>query len=178
MEVILLEKVENLGNIGDKVNVRSGYGRNFLLPKGKATLATAENVAVFEARRAELEQREAAELGAAQQRAQQLQDLSVRIPARAGSEGKLFGSIGTIDIAETCTRAGVEVQRSEVRLPDGPLRMLGEHEVGFHLHTDVDTTITIAVVDDGEGELPVDAEIAGDAGGDTGEDAPDTPDAK
>jgi large subunit ribosomal protein L9 len=171
MEVILLEKVENLGNIGDKVKVRSGYGRNFLLPKGKATLATAENIAVFEARRAELEQRQAEELGAAKQRAEQLKGLTVRIPARAGSEGKLFGSIGTVDIAEACTSAGVEVQRSEVRLPEGPLRLLGEHEVEFHLHTDVNTTITITVVDDGEGELAVDVEMASDDAGDA---EPDT----
>lgn len=175
MEVILLEKVENLGNIGDKVKVRPGYGRNFLLPKGKATLATAENIAVFEARRAELEQRQADELSAAQRRAEQLEGLSVRIPARAGNEGKLFGSIGTVDIAEACTSAGVEVQRSEVRLPDGPLRVLGEHEVEFHLHTDVNTTIKIAVIDDGEGELPVDAEIAAEAAAEAGEDAADTP---
>jgi len=175
MEVILLEKVENLGDIGDKVKVRSGYGRNFLLPKGKATLATAENVAVFEARRAELEQRQAEELGAAQKRADQLQGISVRIPARAGNEGKLFGSIGTIDIAEACTSAGVEVQRSEVRLPEGPLRALGEHSVEFHLHTDVNTTVTITVVDDGEGELPVDAEIAPELSDAANDDAPDTP---
>jgi large subunit ribosomal protein L9 len=175
MEVILLEKVENLGNIGDKVKVRPGYGRNFLLPKGKATLATAENIAVFEARRAELEQRQAEELGAAQQRADQLQGLKVRIPARAGNEGKLFGSIGTVDIAEACTSAGVEIQRSEVRLPEGPLRVLGEHQVEFHLHTDVNTTITISVVDDGEGELPVDAVIAEETEGDAGDDAPETP---
>jgi large subunit ribosomal protein L9 len=174
MEVILLEKVENLGNIGDKVKVRSGYGRNFLLPKGKATLATAENIAVFEARRAELEQREAEELGAAQQRADQLSGLSVRIPARAGSEGKLFGSIGTVDIAEACTSAGVEVQRSEVRLPEGPLRVLGEHAVEFHLHTDVNTTVTITVVDDGEGELPVDVKMASEDAGAAGPDTPVT----
>jgi len=163
MEVILLEKVENLGKMGDKVNVRPGYGRNFLLPKGKATLATPENIAKFEARRAELEQRQADELSAAQKRAEQLQALSVRIPARAGNEGKLFGSIGTVDIAEACTAAGVAIQRSEVRLPNGPLRVVGEHEVEFHLHTDVNTLIVIAVVDDGEGELPSDAELSADA---------------
>jgi large subunit ribosomal protein L9 len=176
MEVILLEKVENLGNIGDLVKVRSGYGRNFLLPKGKATLATSENIAVFEARRAELEQRQADDLGLAQKRAEQLQGLSIAINARAGLEGKLFGSVGTVDIAEACTTAGVEIQRSEVRLPDGPLRMIGEHAVEFHLHTDVNTTITIAVIDDGKGEAPIDVD-AEDAAAAAAEDSAsvDTP---
>jgi large subunit ribosomal protein L9 len=155
MDVILLEKVENLGNIGDRVKVRSGYGRNFLLPKGKATLATADNVAVFEARRAELEAKQAAELAVAEGRAAQLQALTVTIPTRAGTEGKLFGSLGTIDIAEACTGAGVEVQRSEVRLSDGPIRLLGEHQVELHLHTDVTTTIKVTVVgEDGETWVP------------------------
>jgi large subunit ribosomal protein L9 len=146
MEVILLEKVENLGNIGDRVKVRPGYGRNYLLPKGKATVATAQNIAVFEARRAELEAKQAEELGAAQARATELQALRVTIRARAGSEGKLFGSLGTIDIAEACTDAGVPVQRSEVRLPHGPIRILGEHPVEIHLHTDVSITVPIMVV--------------------------------
>ena len=105
MEVILLEKVANLGNIGDRVKVKSGYGRNFLLPQGKATLATPANVAAFEARRAELESKQAAELAVARERAEQVGRLSLRIPAKAGSEGKLFGSLGTVDIAEACTAA-------------------------------------------------------------------------
>ena len=146
MEVILLEKVENLGNIGDRVKVRPGYGRNFLLPKGKATVATAENIAIFEARRAELEARQAEELSAAQARGAELGGLQVKIEARAGTEGKLFGSLGTIDIAEACTAAGVPVQRSEVRLPHGPIRVLGEHQVELHLHTDVNITIPVMVV--------------------------------
>jgi len=146
MEVILLEKVENLGNIGDLVKVRPGYGRNYLLPKGKATLATSENMAAFEARRAELEQRQADELSAAQARAEQLAGLELKLVSKAGVEGKLFGSLGTIDIAEACEQAGVPVQRSEVRLPDGPIRMLGEHEVEIHLHSDVNITIRLEVL--------------------------------
>lgn len=146
MEVILLEKVDNLGNIGDKVRVRPGYCRNYLLPKGKATLATPENLAAFEARRAELEARQAAELAEANARAARLADLKVTLAAKAGSEGKLYGSLGTVDIAEACTAAGVEVKRSEVRLPDGPIRALGDHAVEVHLHTDVNATITISVV--------------------------------
>src|SRR5690606_20414510 len=122
MQVILLEKVENLGVIGDLVRVKSGYARNYLLPKGKATLATPDNIAKFEARRAELEAKAAAELAAAQARADQLAGKVVRIKALAGSEGKLFGSIGTVDIATACTQMGVEIERSEVRLPNGPLR--------------------------------------------------------
>ncbi len=150
MEVILLEKVENLGDIGDRVKVKSGYGRNFLLPKGKATLATAENIAAFEARRAELEQKQASELTAAQARAAELEKLELELRARAGTEGKLFGSLGTIDIAEACSSAGVPVARSEVRLPDGPIRVLGEHEIEIHLHTDINVPLRIQVVADTE----------------------------
>ena len=165
MEIILLEKVENLGNIGDRVKVRAGYGRNFLLPQGKASLATPENVAAVEARRAEFEQREAEELAAARARGRQLEALKVRITARAGTDGKLFGSVGTVDIAEACTLAGVEIQRSEVRLPDGPLRLLGEHEVEFHLHSDVNTLIVITVVEEAEIDAPdLNAEAVTQAG--------------
>jgi large subunit ribosomal protein L9 len=165
MEVILLEKVDNLGNIGDLVKVRAGYGRNFLLPKGKATLATPDNVAAFEARRAELENREAGELVAATERAAQLESLNLTLTANAGAEGKLFGSIGTIDIVEACSEAGVPVQRSEVRLPDGPVRTTGEHEIEIHLHTDVNVKITITVIgkesadylDDPDGEESIES---------------------
>ncbi len=150
MEVILLEKIDNLGSIGDRVNVRSGYGRNYLLPKGKATVATPENIAIFEARRAEFESRQADELATAESRGARIQALNLKLTAKAGSEGKLFGSIGTIDIAEACTTAGVAVERSEVRLPDGPIRMLGEHEVEIHLQTDVNVAVRIEVVSDGE----------------------------
>jgi len=154
MEVILLEKIDNLGGVGDQVKVRSGYGRNYLLPKGKATLATPENIAIFEARRAELENKEAGELASAEGRAAQIRNLSLRLTAKAGTEGKIFGSLGTIDIVEACAAAGVEVERSEVRLPDGPLRTLGEHEIEIHLHSDVNVNIRIEVVADGE---PVEA---------------------
>lgn len=163
MEVILLEKVDNLGNIGDKVRVRPGYGRNFLLPKGKATLATPENVAELEAHRAELERKQAQELAAAQARGAQLEAVTLRLTAKAGTEGKLFGSLGTIDIAEACTAAGVPVERSEVRLPDGPLRLLGEHEIEVHLHADVTVKVRAEVVADDTSEDFIDPdEIPGD----------------
>ncbi len=146
MEIILLENIDNLGVIGDKVTVKSGYGRNYLLPQGKATLATAANLAKFEARRAELEAKAKAELDQAQQRARQLEGIVLTITAKSGGEGKLFGSIGTIDIAELCTAQGIEVQRSEVRLPDGPIRTAGEHGIEFHLYTDVDVSATLTVI--------------------------------
>lgn len=146
MDIILLENIDNLGVIGDKVTVKSGYGRNYLLPQGKATLATAANLAKFEARRAELEAKAKAELDEAQQRAQQLEGIALTITAKSGGEGKLFGSIGTIDIAELCTAQGIEVQRSEVRLPDGPIRTAGEHNIEFHLYTDVDVSATLTVI--------------------------------
>jgi large subunit ribosomal protein L9 len=146
MDVILLEKVENLGVIGDRVQVRSGYGRNFLLPRGKATLATPSNIAVFEARRAELEARQEGELAAAQVRAANVSKLEIQLAAKAGTEGKLYGSLGTADIAEACTTAGVPVKRSEVRLPDGPIRTLGEHSVELHFHSDVNAVIRISVI--------------------------------
>lgn len=147
MEVILLEKIENLGTIGDKVTVKPGYGRNYLLPQGKAKLATRANLAEFEAMRAELEKQAAEELEAAQSRAAQLADMRIEIPAKVGPEGKLFGSIGTIEIADALTEKGVEVERAEVRLPEeGPLREAGEHTVGIHLHADVDVDITVIVV--------------------------------
>lgn len=152
MDVILLEKVENLGNIGDQVSVKSGYGRNFLLPKGKATIATAENIAVFEARRAELEAKQAGELSAANTRAEKLQGLELSLTANVGAEGKLFGSIGTVDIADAATAAGVEILRSEVRLPDGPLRTVGTHDVEIHLHTDLNVFIKVEVIGEAAGE--------------------------
>jgi len=154
MQVILLEKVENLGNIGDQVKVRSGYGRNYLLPQGKAALATPANIARLEAQRAELERRQAQELEAARGRASNLESLRLQIAARAGTEGKLFGSLGTVDIAEACTAAGVTVKRSEVRMPDGPIRLLGEHEVEIHLQSDVNVTIKVNVVADEQSEQP------------------------
>jgi large subunit ribosomal protein L9 len=146
MQVILLQKVANLGNIGDRVKVRSGFGRNFLLPQGKATLATPENIARFEARREELERLAREHLASAGERAAALKDFKLTIPARAGTEGKLFGSIGTSDIAEACSRAGFNIERSEVRLPSGPLRVLGDHLVSLHLHADVDVPLTVSIV--------------------------------
>jgi large subunit ribosomal protein L9 len=169
MDVILLEKVENLGNIGDQVNVKSGYGRNFLVPKGKATVATPENIAIFEARRAELEAKQAEELSAAQARADKLEGLQLSITAKSGPEGKLFGSLGTIDIAEATTAQGAEIERSEVRLPDGPLRAVGDYDIEIHLHTDLNVTIRVSVVGDYDGESLLDDDDA-DTGSEPGQD--------
>jgi len=146
MQVILLEKVGKLGSIGDQVNVKAGFARNFLLPFGKAVPATATNVAEFEAKRAELEAAAAEKLAAAQARAEKLNELTVTIEANAGDEGKLFGSIGTRDIAEAATAAGIEVSKSEVRLPEGALRELGSFEVTVQVHTDVSAVITVSVI--------------------------------
>ena len=146
MDVILLQKVANLGNIGDRVKVRSGFGRNFLLPQGKATLATPDNIARFEARRAELERAAREHLSSAEERAAAMKDFKLTIQAKAGTEGKLFGSIGTSDIAEAVTREGFKIERSEVRLPSGPLRMLGEHTVNLHLHADIDVPLHVTIV--------------------------------
>ena len=145
MDVILLTKVANLGNIGDRVKVKSGYGRNFLLPKGKATLATPDNVKKFEARRAELEKLAREQLQDAEKRAAAFKDFKLEITAKAGTEGKLFGSIGTADIAEATTRAGHKLARAEVRLPTGPLRTVGEHVVAVHLHTDIDIQLPVVI---------------------------------
>lgn len=145
MEVILLEKVQNLGDLGDKVKVKPGYGRNYLVPSGKATLATAENVAAFEARRAELEKVQQERLGAAEARAAQLRETSVTIRAKAGTEGKLYGSVGTREIAEAVSATGVALEKHEVLLPDGALREVGEHEVELHLHSDIDVSIKVVV---------------------------------
>lgn len=146
MEVILLEKVGKLGNLGEKVNVKSGFGRNFLMPKGKAVPATKENVAVFEERRAELEAAAAARTAEATKRAEAIAALTLTIEANAGDEGKLFGSIGTRDVAECISKAGVEVNKSEVRMPNGVIRDLGEYEITIHLHSDVDQTVTVNVI--------------------------------
>ncbi|HLS80721.1 MAG TPA: 50S ribosomal protein L9 [Steroidobacter sp.] len=145
MEIILLQKVANLGNIGDRVKVKSGYGRNYLLPQGKAALATAENIAKFEARRVELEKAAQAELAGAQARAAKLEGFTLTLTAKTGGEGKLFGSIGTSDIAEACQKAGRQIERSEVRLPQGPIRQAGEHVVQLHLHTDVTVDLPVVI---------------------------------
>lgn len=146
MDVILLQKVANLGGIGDRVKVRPGFARNFLLPQGKATMATPTNVAKFEARRAELERIAQEDLYKAQQRAERMQEFKLQMTAKAGTEGKLFGSIGTADIAEAATAGGFEVARSEVRLPNGPIRVVGEHSVTLHLHADVNVTLPVTIV--------------------------------
>lgn len=146
MDVILLEKVSNLGSLGDKVSVKAGYGRNYLIPFGKAVPATVQNIADFEARRAQLHAAAEAKLAEAQGRAAKLADLKVSIAANAGDEGKLFGSVGTHDIADAITAAGIAVGKSEVRLPNGAIRELGEFEVDVQLHSDVTETVTVIVV--------------------------------
>jgi large subunit ribosomal protein L9 len=147
MEVILLENIGNLGGLGDKVDVKPGYGRNFLIPSGKAVPATEDNVAEFEARRAELEATAAETLAAAAARGEALTALgSVDIAATAGEEGKLFGSVGTRDIAEALTAAGCEVDKAEVRLPEGAIRELGEFEVMIQLHAEVTASVAINIV--------------------------------
>ena len=150
MNVILLDKVENLGDIGDLVTVKPGYGRNYLLPSGKASLATPENIAEFEARRTELEKHAAEELAAAKARAELVQGMELVIQANVGTEGKLFGSVGPIDIADACEKVGVEIARSEVRMPDGPIHEVGDFTVGLHFHSDVNAEITVKVVADEE----------------------------
>lgn len=146
MDVILLEKVGKLGDIGDQVAVKAGFGRNFLLPQGKAVPANAENVAEFEARRAELEAAAAAKKSEAETRAAALAELSITIASNAGEEGKLFGSVGTKDIADAITAAGVEVTKAEVRLPEGALREVGEYEIDIQVHAEVIQAIKLSVV--------------------------------
>jgi large subunit ribosomal protein L9 len=145
MNVILLDNVENLGKIGDLVKVKPGYGRNYLLPQGKAALATPENMKEIEARRAELEKAAAAELATAKTRAEAVTGMELVIPANAGAEGKLFGSVGPIDIVEAFEKVQVEVQRSEVRMPEGPIQELGDFPVGVHLHPEITVEITVRV---------------------------------
>lgn len=146
MDVILLEKVRNLGNLGDQVKVRSGYGRNFLIPQGKAVIANAKNKTTFEARRAELEKAQAEHLVAAQARAEKMSGATVQIVAKAGEEGKLFGSIGTADIAEAMTQSGFTLERAEIHLPTGPIKQIGDFEIPVSLHTEVNFKIHVSVV--------------------------------
>ena len=145
MEIILLKKVENLGTLGNVVNVRPGYARNFLIPQGKAKMATKTNIAEFETRRAELEAEAADILAAAQARKAQLDDMVITIQAKAGNEGKLFGSVSNHEIAEAINAAGVTLERREIRMPEGALRHLGEFEVGVHLHSEVDATGKVVI---------------------------------
>ena len=147
MEVILLDKIGRLGGLGDKVKVRNGYARNYLLPLKKAVLATKENLAKFEAERAQFEAKIAAELKAAQDRAEKLNAIAkVEIKSQAGDEGKLFGSVGTRDIAEAVIAAGCDLHKSEVRLPDGVLRTIGDFDIEVQLHPDVKTSIVVSIV--------------------------------
>jgi len=147
MEVILLENISKLGKLGDTVNVKAGFGRNYLIPQGKAVYATDANTAEFEARRSELETAAASQLQAAETRAEAITALgTLTIPANAGEEGKLFGSVGTRDISDAITAAGVEIDKSEVRLPEGVIRDLGEYEVMLQLHGNVATNIAVSVV--------------------------------
>ena len=151
MNVILLETVENLGSIGDLVKVKPGYGRNFLLPQGKAMLATPENMKAIEARRAELEKVAAEELAKAQERAKAYENLEVVIQANAGPEGKLFGSVGPADIVEALAAVQVEAERAEIRMPEGPIQELGEFTVGVHLHSEINADVLVRVVgEDGQ----------------------------
>ena len=146
MDIILLQKVDNLGNLGDKVNVKSGYGRNFLIPTGRAVPATKENLKAFEARRAELEKEAAGKLATAEARKAKLDGLAISISCKAGDEGRLFGSVGTGDIAKAVSDSGVALEKKEVVLTNGPFRVTGEYEVDLHLHTDVNATLKLAIV--------------------------------
>jgi len=146
MEVILQEKIHNLGDLGDKVRVKPGYGRNYLIPQGKAVPATPENVAKFEIRRAELEKAQAEQLAEARARAEKINGLRLTIARKAAEEGKLYGSVATADIVEAATAAGAEIGKHELHLPEGPIRLVGEYELHVSLHADVECTITVEVV--------------------------------
>jgi len=146
MNVILLERLGNLGDIGDEVGVKAGFARNYLIPRGKAVRATPENRAVFEERRAELEQAAGEQLGAAQARAAKLEGLELTIVVKAGEEGKLYGSVGTQDIADKICEAGIEVVRAEVRMPEGVIRAVGDYEIDVQLHSDVTVAVKVSVV--------------------------------
>ena len=152
MQIILLQRIVNLGKLGETVDVKPGYGRNFLIPHGKALPATAANIEKFEARRAELEAEETEELNAAQARAEALTDVNVIMRAKSGDEGKLFGSIGTRDIAEALTSSGLEVDRSEIKLPEGALRQVGEYNVDIQLHHDVIASILVTILSEDSDE--------------------------
>lgn len=150
MEVILLEKVDRLGGLGDKVNVRSGFARNFLLPSGKAKAATAANLAEFEERRAELEKQAAEALKEAEARKAKLDGMEITITVRAGNEGKLFGSVSNIDIADHVTAQGVELAKREIRMPHGAIRQAGDYDIDLHLLTDVDAVLKLTVIGEEE----------------------------
>jgi large subunit ribosomal protein L9 len=146
MQVILMEKLANLGNLGDVVKVKDGYARNYLIPQGKAKRATEENLKTFEARRAELEKAQAAALAQAQERGAKLDGLVLKMAQKAGVDGKLFGSVTNHDIVEALKAQGLEVERSQIRMPAGALKQVGEYPLQIALHTDVVVTITVAVI--------------------------------
>jgi len=146
MQVILMEKVINLGNLGDVVKVRDGFARNFLIPQGKAKRVTPENLAEFEKRRAELERQQAEKLAGAQEKAVKLEGLMVQITRKAGVDGRLFGSVTNFDIAEALAAQGLEVEKADIRMPQGPLKMIGDAQVQIALHSDVVATITVSVL--------------------------------
>ena len=150
MKVILLDRVENLGAIGDLVSVKSGYGRNYLIPNGKAALATAKNIKELEKKKEELERRAAEQLEAANSRGDLIKGMSLTVSANVESEGKLYGSVGPVDIVEAFEKVGVSVERSEIRMPDGPIRDVGESEISLHFHSDVDIPVTLNVVSEDE----------------------------
>ena len=146
MEVILLSKVENLGALGDKVNVKSGFARNYLIPQGKAKFATPDNIAEFEARRAELEAEAAGILAAAEARKAKLDGATITIAAKEAADGKLFGSVSNVDVLAALNAQGHEVEKREIRMPDGAFHHIGEHQIELHIHSDVDATVTISIV--------------------------------
>tara|TARA_B100000676_G_scaffold100346_2_gene100152 strand:+ start:1989 stop:2435 length:447 start_codon:yes stop_codon:yes gene_type:complete len=146
MDVILLDKVQGLGQLGDTARVKPGYARNYLIPQGKAVRATKANIEQFEAERAELERKQAERLSAAQKRADQFAGVTLEVQVKAGDEGKLFGSVGPSDIVEAAAAKGIELERSEVRMADGPLRQTGDYEIEVRVHTDVATTVRVDVV--------------------------------
>jgi len=149
MQVILMERVANLGNLGDVVKVKDGFARNYLIPQGKAKRATKDNLAAFESRRAELERAQAEALAAAQTRAAQLEGLAIQITQKAGVDGRLFGSVTNFDIVETLGKQGIEVERAQVRMPQGPLKQVGDYPIAIVLHSDVVATITVSVLGEG-----------------------------
>lgn len=153
MDIILLENIDHVGKFGERVTVKPGYARNYLFPQGKATAATPENIARFEARRAELATKAADQIEQARIRAEEIQDQVITIQVNAGPEGKLFGSVGAIDIVNALEERGLRAERSEVRLPDGPIRVVGEYTIDLHFHADIDAQFTV-VVDGGSEPTP------------------------
>ena len=171
MQVILMERIENLGALGDIVAVRSGYARNYLVPQRKAKIATKSNLVAFEEIRAELEAVEAKVIVAAKEHCAEIEKLSLELVVNAGPEGKLFGSVTNHEIADAIIEAGVEVERKQIRMPEGPIRMIGHYEVGVHLHSDIDAVVKVTVANkDGETEPKVIAPKESIGTGDSDED--------